>query len=245
MNVSTYSSSPNLIVVGTKSPDIRICDIKSRTTSHCLIGHKDSVICIKWATNSDHLIASGSNDGVIRLWDIRRSGCLMSLDYTSDPDILINDSNKNSLSMAKAHTSAVTGLCFSNDGRFLFSTGRDNKIRCWNMQNGHHSFIHYPNVSSRSKTTVYMAISSDDQFLYHPNGRNIHVYNSASGELLKTFSGHFDRVNCCLFHPFNCQLFSGSNDHCILIWEPLLESESNEIEQIQLEDKDRWSDEEL
>lgn len=48
-----------------------------------LPGHRDEVWSVVWSPIDEYLLASGSLDGSVRLWDIRRAGasaCLHSFD---------------------------------------------------------------------------------------------------------------------------------------------------------------------
>lgn len=74
-----------------------------------LRGHEEATYCLAWSPDG-LLLASGSEDHTIRLWD----------PYIGQPkDIL------------EGHTGSVTGISFSNDGRLLASKSRDGTIRIW------------------------------------------------------------------------------------------------------------------
>lgn len=91
-----------------------------------------------------------------------------------------------------------------------------------------------------------MAISSDGQVLYHPNGSDILALEAHTGRTLSLLRGHFDKVNCCVFHPHlqvllpcahSCdkgansththhtrqELYSGGNDNQLLCWVPSMD----------------------
>ncbi len=66
---------------------------------------------------------------------------------------------------------------------------------------------------------------------YHPQGNTIHAYSVHTGQLLSTLQAHFDRVNCCIFHPTREELYSGSNDYQILVWTPYFDEKQDEEEE--------------
>jgi FOG: WD40 repeat len=63
---------------------VYLCDIRSGSMTHQLVGHGfGGISCVKWSPIHDYLLASGSRDGTIKLWDIRKAGstaCLATLD---------------------------------------------------------------------------------------------------------------------------------------------------------------------
>jgi DNA excision repair protein ERCC-8 len=69
---------------------MRLCDMKSGAFSHTLIGHKADVWTLAWSPRSEYMLASGSVDQTIRVWDIRRAGCLMVLDQHNDASAFVN-----------------------------------------------------------------------------------------------------------------------------------------------------------
>ena len=63
---------------------VYLCDIKSGSMTHQLSGHgMGGISCVQWSPVHDYILASGSRDGTIKLWDIRKSGstaCIVTLD---------------------------------------------------------------------------------------------------------------------------------------------------------------------
>lgn len=50
------------------------------------IGHREAVWAVEWSPSNEYLLATGSLDKSVRVWDIRRSNsCLLVLDqHNSD-----------------------------------------------------------------------------------------------------------------------------------------------------------------
>jgi WD40 repeat protein len=108
-------------------PVVRIWNVADQTQTRVLSGHKDVVYAL--AVNRDgSLLASGSHDGTVRLWD--------TASWTE-------------LALLK-HGSNTYGLAFSPDGTRLVSGCSDNSIRVWDVQRhaevaelrGHHAYVH-------------------------------------------------------------------------------------------------------
>ena len=63
---------------------VYLCDIRSGSMTHTLVGHGNGgVSCVQWNPMHDYILASGSRDNTIKLWDIRKSGsgaCIATLD---------------------------------------------------------------------------------------------------------------------------------------------------------------------
>lgn len=58
---------------------------------------------------------------------------------------------------------------------------------------------------------------------------------------MSVLQGHYERVNCCVFHPNYEEMYSGSKDRQILVWTPLFD----EVQEQRVEEEtDNWSDDE-
>ncbi|KAH7468748.1 WD repeat-containing protein ATCSA-1 [Phytophthora ramorum] len=87
---SPVSATHALIAAATSKGEVRLVDMESGATAHSLLGHKDEVWTLDWAPSSEFLLASGSRDGEIRLWDVRRSGataCLLCLSHEGKANV--------------------------------------------------------------------------------------------------------------------------------------------------------------
>lgn len=105
------------------------------------------------------LVATGSADSTIKVWDLERgycthnlkghSGVISALKFhpnhrhiklvsgSDDSSIRVWDLlSKSTEFVLDEHVSVVRGLDFSLDGKVLVSGGRDQVIMAWNLQNG-------------------------------------------------------------------------------------------------------------
>lgn len=73
-------------IVATAGDTVRLCDLSSGSSAHSLVGHhgdggpRAAVWCLAWVPGQEHSLVSGGSDGTVRLWDVRRAGCLRVFD---------------------------------------------------------------------------------------------------------------------------------------------------------------------
>ncbi len=92
VSLSRHGSKPTLCAVGTGMPSkpLGLCDISNSVCSHTLLGHCGAVVAVDWHPRNENVLVTGSWDGTVRLWDIRRSGtggkaCVSIFDADSSP----------------------------------------------------------------------------------------------------------------------------------------------------------------
>ena len=120
----------------------KIDDAAESLQPRCLLvleGHTNFVLCAMF-NPLGNLIASGSYDETIRLWDVRTGDCLRVL---------------------LAHSEPVTAIDFSRDSTFLVSCSFDGLCRVWDTATGQciktiidvrlhlNRMCHYKQTSSR------------------------------------------------------------------------------------------------
>lgn len=117
-----FSPDGRFLASGSEDQTIKIWDIQTGQCIHTLTGHQNLVWSVAFcpmltalANQSDlplQLLASGSVDQTIHLWDTKTGECLQVL---------------------AGHNSAVWTLAFSPDGQTLLSGSKDETLKLWNV----------------------------------------------------------------------------------------------------------------
>lgn len=76
---SPVASRHALVAVATDAPGVRLVDLSTGAAAQTLIGHRAAVMSVAWHSGHEYILASGSRDGTLRLWDVRRSGATAQL----------------------------------------------------------------------------------------------------------------------------------------------------------------------
>ncbi|XP_074425150.1 DNA excision repair protein ERCC-8 isoform X4 [Larus michahellis] len=198
-HMSPVATKHCLIAVGTKSPKVQLCDLKSGSCSHILQGHRQEVLAVSWSPRHEYILATASADSRVKLWDVRRaSGCLSTLDQHNG-----EKSKAASEAASTAHNGRVNGLCYTNDGLHLLTIGTDDRMRLWNSSTGENTLVNYGKVCNESRKGLKFTVSwgCNPEFAFVPYGSTIAVYTIFTGELITMLRGHYSTVNCCVLQP--------------------------------------------
>ncbi|KAG9284159.1 hypothetical protein G9A89_022933 [Geosiphon pyriformis] len=224
--------------------DIRLCDPRSRLALMSLTGHTAPVFCVQWSPRYGFMLASGSADHTVRIWDSRRMNkCLISLDSQNKgmPSSLKN----------KAHDGIINGLSFTSDGLHLLTTGRDNTLRLWDIYTGKNTMVQYNNtyISNSTQLSLPLTITPLDEcfppLVFYPSSDSrILVFQLYQGVLVKQLRGPLSRINCAAYRRHRHELYSGDNDNRILVWRSKIEDQYGEDMDDFMLDEDSWSESE-
>ncbi len=160
-------------------------------------GHTGQVRCLAFKPNS-YLLASGSYDNTIRLWDVRDNNNLLHV------------------RTLRGHTSRVYSVAWSPDGGTLASAGRDGMVRLWTTGG-----INFAILRGHTGYVYSVAWSPDGQILASGSGDDtIRLWNPDTHTTRRVLRGHTARVRSLAFHPNGQTLASGSSDDTIRLWNP-------------------------
>ena len=159
--------------------------------SHATLkGHIKKINVLAFTPNGK-MIASGSDDGTIRLWD------------TSTGTQMLNIPSRKTNSLA-----------FSEDGKILASSDPVN-IQLWDVGTG----TQLKSLKAKNDSVTVLAFSTDSNILACGNRDGIiRLWDLSTGNELTTFKGHVHRINALSFSPDGKMLASGSVDGAIFSW---------------------------
>ena len=197
-----------------------------------------SAVVISIAYSPDgKMLASGSGDNTVKLWDARSGDLLRTLEghtdtvlsvaFAPDGKTLASGSEDNAIKLWDArsgallrtlegHTDSVYSVAFAPDGNTLASGSEDKTIKLWDVRSGallrtlegHTSDVYSVAFAPHGKT---LASGSSD--------KTIKLWDARSGEVLRTLEGHKWIVHSVAFAPDGNTLASGSSDNAIKLWD--------------------------
>ena len=190
----TYSSDGKLLAVsGTMG--IWIYDVHTGEERNLLLGHGSGGVSAVAFSPDNQLLASGSRDKTIRLWD----------PHTGQHKATFT-----------GHQDAVYSVAFSPNGQKLVSGGEDETIRLWDVATGE-LLLTFAGHAGGVSNVMY---SSDSEMLAsHGWDGTIHLWDSNTGEFLRSLTRHTGKIYSIAYSPDGTILASGAEDGTIRLWE--------------------------
>ena len=115
----------------------------------------------------------------------------------------------------KGHTSTISTVAITDDGRFAVSGSRDRSLRIWVLSTG----ICLRSLHGHRDFVSCVAISPDKYFAVSGSwDRTLRLWALATGECLKEFKDHEDYVSAVAITP-DCRFaVSGGHDKTMRLW---------------------------
>jgi WD40 repeat protein len=159
-----------------------------------LEGHTSGVWGVALSADGQ-LLASGSQDGTVRLWEANTGRLLATLE---------------------GHTSGVWAVALSADGRLLASGSADRTVRLWEANTGRL----LATLEGHTSGVWAVALSADGRLLASGSAdRTVRLWEASTGRLLATLQGHAGPVHGVALSADGRLLASGSEDGMVRLWE--------------------------
>lgn len=173
-------------------------DIEAKKSILQIKGHSDDVNAVCFGDNSSpHILYSGSDDTLIKVWDRRSMG----------------DSREAGVFMG--HTEGLTYVDSKGDGRYVLSNGKDQTMKLWDlrkMMSTEKASKHDPARYSTSFDYRFMAFSEVE---HEPHPLDCSLVTFRGHRVLKTL------IRCHFSPPGSTDsryVYSGSEDGSIYIY---------------------------
>ncbi|KDP21531.1 hypothetical protein JCGZ_22002 [Jatropha curcas] len=234
-----FSTDGRELVAGSSDDSIYVYDLEANKLSLRISAHASDVNTVCFADESGHLIYSGSDDNLCKVWDRR---CFIARGKPAG--------------VLMGHLEGITFLDSRGDGRYLITNGKDQTIKLWDIRKmasnatcnlglrnyewdyrwmdyppqardlkhpGDQSVATYRGHSVlRTLIRCYFspAYSTGQKYIYTGSHDScIYVYDLVTGDQVAVLKHHKSPVRDCSWHPYYPMLVSSSWDGDIVKWE--------------------------
>jgi eukaryotic-like serine/threonine-protein kinase len=197
---------------------IYIWDLRTRSLLASLRGHQNAIGAVSFSPDGTR-IASSSSDGTVRLWLINNSEQIKefkapgacTLQYSPDGSrVAVGTAQSGQVLSPDGSSPIVVG---NGSGHVLIFNvqGANTPLRIFGNSAPISSVAFSPD-STRLVTTDYNSVTAIN------SGRDIYLWDAASGQKLTTFVGHAAIVSSVAYSPDGSRIVSGSRDGTVRVW---------------------------
>lgn len=144
-------------------------------------------------------LLAGETGQKAAVWDLTTGKLLMKLDGHND-DRKVNGFKFN--------------VAASPDGRLFATAGKDCQLKFWDANDGKE--LRSIQLSAQAEA---LGFSPDSRLLAFRSGQNFSLLEVASGNILKTWEGHWTGITPLVFSRDGKRLWSAGNDGTVRVWE--------------------------
>jgi len=241
----SFSCDSKELLGGANDGHLYLYDREINRQSGRIDAHEDDVNAVCFVDETTHVLASGGDDGLCKVWDRRA----------------LREDDPRPVGVLAGHVDGITYIDPRRDGRHLITNSKDQSIKLWDIrrfsssgaiENSKHAVSNQkwdyrwqrvPRhvINSKAKVegdtsvmtytghTVLQTLirchfspefSTGQRYIYTgcAAGRVI-IYDLLTGNIAKVLSGHKGCVRDVSWHPYQPEIFSSSWDFSVTKWD--------------------------
>ncbi|KAK3086710.1 hypothetical protein FSP39_022349 [Pinctada imbricata] len=213
----TFSSDNKEILGGANDGCLYVYDRESNNRILRQIdSHDDDVNAVAFADDSSHILFSGGDDGLVRVWDRRT----------------LREDDPEPCGVMAGHTDGITYIDSKGDARYLITNSKDQTMKLWDMRK----------FSSSDAIEATKKAVSRQRWDYRWQSVPKSVYDILTGKMVSKLTGHKSCTRDVSWHPYQNTIVCTSWDGTISKWDYVHEDPEESDESSSSDDEDDSED---
>jgi WD40 repeat protein len=230
-----WAISPDTRLIASATDDLTLWEVSSGKSV-------DTISQPSWVTAvafgpAAKLLATGHDDGVVRVWDVAGRGLrhefpgpkrpISAVAFNAAGTLLASAGEDRIICLwdietgrlagtLEGHTDRIQALAWHPKDHRLVSGGWDTTARVWNTQTFEPVII----LNGHADQVTTLTFSPDGSLLACADSANaIHLWDSDAGKSLHVLKEHEEEIRCLAFAPDGQRLASSGADRVIHLWD--------------------------